>query len=312
MCPKISSGPAFVDCYGDLAERLTEDMTRIVPDLTVWRDEPASEEELIARLQGRKNVLVYMGYLSERVLRACPDLKSIAYLSTGLATHGDLEAAARLGIRFEGVKGYGDRAVAEHAVMLALAGLKRLAEMDRAVRSGRFGLMRSEEFAGKTFGLLGLGGIGAETARIADALGAKVIAWTPSGNTRDAPVDLVSRNEVFERADILSVHLALTAESTGIVGDAEFARAKPGMVLVNTARGALIDETALLAALGSDQVGHAALDVFDTEPLPADHPFCTMDNVTLTPHSAWLTTQAIDRLLVAGLDLLKRHIEETR
>ncbi len=306
----MAGKPAFVDCYGAMAERLTDDMIRVVPELVIWRDEPVDEDELIARLSGRRNALVYMGYMSGRVLNACPDLQTIAYLSTGLATHGDLDAAAELGIRFEGIKGYGDRAVAEHAVTLALAGLKRIAEMDRAVRRGRFRLMRAEEFAGKTFGILGIGGIGAETARLADALGAQVIGWTPSGDARGAPVEMVSKDEVFSRADIVSLHLALSPETRSIVGAADFARARAGMVLVNTARGALIDERALLGALASGQVGHAALDVFETEPLSAEHALCTMDNVTLTPHSAWMTSQAIDRLLRAGLDLLGRHVRE--
>ena len=307
----MAGEPAFVDCHGVLAERLTKDMASVVPHLAVWRDEPAGEDELIARLSGRRNVLVYMAYMSERVLRACPDLKTVAYLSTGLSTHGDLGAAAELGIRFEGVKGYGDRAVAEHAVTLALAGLKRIAEMDRAVRGGRFRLMRAEEFAGTTFGILGLGGIGAETARIADALGARVVGWTPSGDARDAPVVMTSKEDVFALADIVSLHLSLTPDTRGIVTAADFARARKGLILVNTARGALIDEHALLDALSAGQVGHAALDVFEAEPLPAEHAFCAMDNVTLTPHSAWLTTQAVDRLLRAGLDLLARHVEET-
>ena len=307
----MAGEPAFVDCHGILAERLTEDMARTVPNLAVWRDEPADEDELIARLSGRRNVLVYMAFMSGRVLRACPDLRTVAYLSSGLATHGDLDAAAGLGIRFEGVKGYGDRAVAEHAVTLALAGLKRIAEMDRTVRGGGFRLMRAEEFAGKTFGILGLGGTGAEAARIADALGARVVGWTPSGDARGAPVVTMPKEDVFAQADIVSLHLALTPETRGIVTAADLARARPGLILVNTARGALVDGGALIDALASGQVGHAALDVFETEPVPAGHAFCTMDNVTLTPHSAWVTTQAVDRLLGAGLELLKRHVEET-
>jgi len=306
------SEPAFVDCHGNLSERLTGKMLTILPGLKVWRDEPDSEDALISRMAGRRNVLVYMGYMSGRVLRACPDLRTIAYLSTGLATHGDLDTAAELGIRFEGVKGYADRAVAEHAITLALAGLKRVAEMDRVVRSGGWRLMCTEEFAGKTFGAIGLGGIGAETARIAHALGARVIGWTPSGNARGAPVEMMAKRQVIAEADILSVHLAQTAATVGMIGEADLANVKPGVILVNTARGAVIDEAALLATLCTGRVRHAALDVFENEPLPKNHPFLAMENVTLTPHSAWLTPQAIDRLLTAGLELLKRHIDETQ
>ena len=286
-------------------------MLRLVPGLEVFRDEPADEDELIRRLQGRRNVLVYMGFMSGRVLRACPDLKTIAYLSTGLATHGDLEVASELGIRFEGVKGYGDRAVAEHAITLALAGLKRVAEMDREVRAERWRLMRTEEFAGKTFGVVGLGGIGAETARIANALGARVIGWTRSGRDNGAPVEILPLDDVLARSDILSLHLALDPSTEGIIDTAAFARMKPGVVLINTARGGIVDEQALITSLRDGTIGHAGLDVFREEPLPTGSPLHGLDTVTLTPHSAWLTTQAIDRLLVSGLELLASHIADS-
>ncbi len=303
--------PAFIDCYGDLADRLSDDMLALVQELEVFRSEPGDEAEVIRRLQGRRNVLIYMAYLSERVLRACPDLKTIAYLSTGLATHGDLDAAQRLGIRFEGVKGYGDRAVAEHAITLALSALKRLAEMDAEVRADRWRLMRAEEFGGKVFGVIGLGGIGRETARIADALGARVVGWTRSGDNAGAPVEMQPLQDVLARSDILSLHLSLDPTTEGFIAGEAFARMKPGVILINTARAGLIDEAALLRALTDGTVGHAGLDVFHQEPLPADSPLLAFDNVTLTPHSAWLTTQAVDRLLVSGLQLLRRHVAES-
>lgn len=285
-------------------------MLGLVPGMDVYYGEPKDDGELIDRLKGRRNVLVYMGFMSERVLRACPELRTIAYLSTGLQTHGDLNVAEELGIRFEGVKGYGDRAVAEHAIALALAGLKRIAEMDREMRAGRWRLMRTEEFAGKTFGVIGLGGIGTEAARIAAALGATVIGWSRSGNSRGVPVTMLSLDEVLAASDILSLHLELNPETQGFVNRAAFSRMKPGVVLINTARAGVVDENALHSALEDGVVGHAALDVFHQEPLVSGSPLRRMDNVTLTPHSAWLTTQAIDRLLVAGLRLLARHVKD--
>ncbi len=302
-------GPAFVDCYDDLADGLTDEMLAAVPGVEVFRSRPSDEEELITRMQGRRHVLVYMGYMSERVLSACPDLKSIAYLATGLATHGDLDLAKHLGIRFEGIKGYGDRAVAEHAITLALSGLKRINEMDREVRAGRFRLMATEEFADKTFGVIGLGGIGAETARIADALGARVIGWTRSGDAGDAPVKMMPLAHVLAQADILSLHLALNDQTVRFIDAEMFARMKRGVLLINTARAAIIDEPSLLWALKDGTISHAGLDVFQEEPLRVDHPLVSMTNVTLTPHSAWLTRQATSRLLVAGFHLLARHVE---
>lgn len=304
--------PAFVDCYGDLTARFTEKMRAGVPDLEVFFDEPADEDALIERLQGRRNVLVYMGYLSARVLRSCPDLKTIAYLSTGLATHGDLEEAGRLGIRFEGVKGYGDRAVAEHAIALALAAYKRIVEMDSAVRSGNWRLMRAEEIHGSTFGVVGLGGIGRETARLANALGARTIGWSRSGLAGDAPVEMMALDQVLAQSDIVSLHLALTPETAGFIDAGALSKMKPGAILINTARAGIVEEDALISALESGHIGHCALDVFHNEPLPKNHRLTEMTNVTLTPHSGWLTTQAIDRLLLAGVNLLEKHIAETR
>ncbi len=303
--------PAFIDCYGDLTDRLTSEMLSGLSVIEIFRDEPENEDEFIRRLEGRRNVLVYMGYLSRPVLRACPDLKTVAYLATGLATHGDLDEAERLGLRIEGVKGYGDRAVAEHAIALALSAIKRIAEMDRNIRSGLWQLTRSEEISGKTFGVIGLGGIGCETARIAHALGAKVLGWSRSGNAGNSPVEMVELDQVLADSDILSLHLGHSPQTTGFIDENAFGKMKRGVILVNTARAGIVDEAAMISALASGKVGYCALDVFHDEPVPQTNPLLAMENVVMTSHSAWLTTQAIDRLLVAGLALLVRHIEET-
>ena len=304
--------PAFVDCYGDLADAFSARTGPTVPGLEVIPGPARTDEEMIRRIQGRKNVLVYMGYLSRKVLESCADLRTVAYLSTGVATHVDLVAAAERGIRIEGVENYGNRAVAEHAITLALAGLKRLAEMDRNVRAGRFDMQRTEEFRGKTFGVVGLGGIGRETATIAAALGAQVIAWTRSGDPRGTPARMCSLDELCSEADILSLHLSLTPETERILDATRLRRMKPSLVLVNTARAALVDEGELLQALREGRIAHAALDVYHQEPLPANHPLLSLPNVTLTPHSAWLTSAALNRLLDEGIAVLLRQIEETR
>ena len=305
-----AKAPAFVDCYGDLANRLTPRMLEICPGVEVFRSRPKSEAELIDRLRGRRHAIVYMGYLSAAVLNACPDLKTVAYLSSGLATHGDLDEARRLGIEIRGVRNYGDLAVAEHAVALAFAALKRIAESDRRVRQGQWGLVRTEELAGRTLGVIGLGGIGREVARIAAALGADVVGWSRSGTADDSVVTGCPLDTLLSRADILSLHLALTPETEGFLGAKEFARIKPGAILVNTARAALVDEDALVDALTCGGLSHCALDVFHEEPLDPASPLLAMENVTLTPHTAWYTGNAIDRLLISGFELLKLQIEE--
>ena len=279
----VLKSPAFIDCYGDLSDRLTSQMLSGLSMIEIFRDEPENEAELIRRLEGRRNVLVYMGYLSRPVLQACPDLKTVAYLATGLATHGDLDEAERLGIRIEGVKGYGDRAVAEHAIALALSAIKRIAEMDRNIRSGLWRLTRSEEISGKTFGVIGLGGIGRETARIAHALGAKVLGWSRSGNAGNSPVEMVELDQVLAHSDILSLHLGLSPQTTGFIDENAFGKMKRGVILVNTARAGIVDEAAMISALASGKVGYCALDVFHDEPVPQTNPLLAMENVVMMP-----------------------------
>lgn len=284
-------------------------MRQLIPDLEIHFDAPAGEDDLIERLTGRRYAMVYMAYLSARVLGACTALKAVTYLSTGLATHADLAAAEQYGIVIKGVKGYGDRAVAEHALMLMLAALRQIALMDRTTRQGRWGLVRGEEIGGKTVGIIGLGGIGKATARMAAALGARVIAWNRSGLAPDCPAEFCPLEELLRQSDIVSLHLALNAGTERFLDQAKIARMRPGAVLVNTARAGLVDEAALLQALRSGHVGHAALDVFHQEPPEKNNPLLLMDTVTLSAHSAWFTGQAIGRLLQAGFATLKAQIE---
>lgn len=302
--------PAFIDSYGLVDERLTGSMYGDIAGLEIFRGQPRDEDEIIERIQGRRNILVYMAYLSEKIFGSCPDLRSVSYLSTGLATRVDLVAAERFGVRIEGVKGYGDRAVAEHAITLALSALKQVAFMDRRVRRNEWELTPCEEIAGKTFGVIGLGGIGSETARIAHALGARVLCWSRSGGPCPEGTLRASLDDVLQHSDILSLHLALTPETTGFIDARSFAKMKPGLVLVNTARAAIVDEAAMMDALAQGRIGHLALDVFHTEPPSPDNLLLRAENVTLTAHSAWMTTAAIDRLLIAGFRTLARHTTE--
>ena len=303
--------PAFIDCYGDLSDLFTKEMKDFIPDLKIYSGITKNECDTIRRIGTHQNIMVYMAYLSAKVLHSCPNLKSISYLSTGTSTHGDLLTASKLGIRFEGVKSYGNRAVAEHAITLALASLKRLTEMDRAVRGEKWGLMRTEEISGKTFGIVGLGGIGQETAKIAKALGARTIAWNRSPKGKFQDVEIVPLEIVLAESDIISFHLALNEETKDFLNSSNLAKTKPGVILINTSRAKVLKESALLEGLKSGHIGHCAMDVFHQEPLPKHHPFKSMDSVTLTPHSAWVTSQAIDRLIWAGLKQLKKHVSET-
>ena len=263
---------------------------------------------LIALIRPYRAVLVYMAYLSEEVFVGCPDLQSVTYLATGLETHIDLAAAEPRGVPVRGVKGYGDRAVAEHAIALMFAAVRCIVEADRRVRAGSWGAMETAELAGRTLGVVGTGAIGSEVVHIAAALGMRVLAWNYDGVAPNLPCESTSLERLFSQSDVVSIHLALNEETRGMIGSALLATMKPESILINTARAAVIDEPALVEALRDGGLGHAALDVFHREPLPPGSPLFGLENVTLTPHSAWFTSQAVDRLLTVGLETLREEI----
>ena len=299
----------FVDCRPDIAPVLTTEHRAIVPGLEVHFGSPATSEALVPLMRPYQAVLVYMAYLSEEVFVGCPDLQSVTYLSTGLDTHVDLAAAERRGIRVRGVKGYGDRAVAEHVMALLFAAVRRVIEADRRVRAGRWELMETAELAGRTLGVVGAGAIGSEVVRIAAALGMRVLAWNYDGVEPSLPCESTSLERLFSQSHAVSIHLELNDETRGIIGSTLLTAMKPGAILINTARAAVVDEPALIEALGNGPLGHAALDVFHHEPFSPDNPLSKLENVTLTPHSAWFTSQAVGRLLKVGLETLSEEIE---
>ena len=305
----MANSIVFIDCYGDLAERFTPEMQNFLPELKVIYGKPFNEKDIIKRIGSHTNILVYMAFISHEILNSCKNLKSIAYLSTGLKTHGDLETAKSLGIKFEGVKDYGNIAVAEHTITLALASLKRIVEMDNIVRSSNWSLLKTEEFSSKTFGLIGFGGIGKETAKMASALGARTIAWNRTKKELDG-VEFLPLDRVLSESDILSFHLALNDQTISFLDDEKLFKTKKGVIFVNTSRAEIFNEKTILKGLSTGHIKHCAMDVFHEEPLPKSHPFINSKFVTLTPHSAWVTSQAIDRLLWSGLKLLKIHSDE--
>jgi len=240
-------------------------------------------------------------------MAACPDLKAIVFLGTGAASFVDLAAAADLGITVRNYKGYGDRSVAEHTIAMLFAAVRRIAEMDRAVRAGRFEPIDSFEIRGRKLGLIGTGGIGGEVARMAAGLGMQVLAWNRSGVDPALPAEAVELDDLLARADIVSLHLALNEETRGFLDAARIGRLKPGAILVNTARGAILDEAALIEALRAGRLRHAALDVFVEEPLPAGHALLGLDNVTLTPHAGFMTREASVNLVRMALELVEEE-----
>jgi len=243
-------------------------------------------------------------YMPTELVARCTSLKHIVFLGTGASSYMDVPALAARGVTVHTIKGYGDRAVAEHAVALMFACARSLARMDRAVRAGTWGPLEGVQLQGKTLGVIGLGGIGCEVAQIARGIGMNVLGYnrTPRSETG---VSLVELDALLTQADVISLHLALNDDTRGVINAGCIARMKRGVILVNTARGALIEEAALIEGLRSGQIGSAGLDVFHAEPLAPDHPLARVQNVTLSSHAAFRTLEASMTLMRRAIDIVR-------
>lgn len=243
-------------------------------------------------------------------IAAAPKLRLIQKIGVGLNTI-DLEAARARGVAVANMPGTNSRAVAEMTLLLMLAALRRLPLLDGATRAGRGWVEgpalqeRYGELGGRTVGLLGYGGVPRLLAPVLTALGATIL-YTAREPKQDAAGDWRPLDALLAEADILSLHAPLTEETAGLLDDAAFARMKPGSILVNTARGGLVDEAALVRALDDGPLAAAALDVFAEEPVPADNPLLRRDDVVVMPHLAWLTPETFDRSLVVAIENCRR------
>ena len=299
----VDAGPALADLFDRL--RRAND-----PPLHVNRQPDVNPDELPAILDGVPIAIVDHTALPTPVAARCPGLKHVVFLGTGARSYMDPEALAALGIAVHTIKGYGDTAVAECAFALMWAAARGLARMDRELRAGRW--LRSEgmQLCGKTLGLIGFGGIAQEVARLALGAGMRVIAWNRSPREH-AGVEFVSLGTLLAGSHVVSLHLLLTDETRGFLSRERIATMRDAAILVNTARGALLDEAALADALRSGKLAHAGLDVFTVEPLPAQHPFTTLPNVTLSAHSAFRTPEANINLVEAALAHCRRIATES-
>ena len=261
----------FFDCTPFLHELYQRELAAIVPDLEINVGNP-SRAEAIALLADAAFAMNDHTRMDEALLAACPNLKSIVFLGTGAASFIDLAAAERLGIRVRAYGGYGDQSVAEHAIALMFAAARQVATMDRAVRRGQWEALNGIELAGKVLGVVGTGGIGKAMVRLGAGLGMRVIAWNRSGVADDLPCQAVELDALLAEADVVSLHVALNEGSRGLIDRRRIGLLRPGAILINTARGAILDEPALVSALQEGRIGHAGLDVFADEPLAAGPP----------------------------------------
>jgi glycerate dehydrogenase len=240
------------------------------------------------------------GALPTELLAALPSTRVISFDGTGVWDFVDVDEAARRGITICNIRDYGSVAVAEHTMALILALAKRVTAWDGCVRCGQWNHGEPHtavQLRGRTLGLVGLGSVGSEVARLATAFGFELIYWSRHANRareRGLSVTRTTLDVLLRRADVISLHLLLTAESACTIGRRELALMKAGALLVNTARGGLIDQEALAEALTVGTLGGVALDVWDPEPPPSPHPLAHLDRskVILTPHVAASTAEA--------------------
>jgi phosphoglycerate dehydrogenase-like enzyme len=292
MNPRI----AVLDDYQGIARSFADwDRLNGRAEVTMFADHLADEDALVARLAPFEAVAL----MRERtpfprgVLERLPNLKLI--VTSGMWNASvDLAACEERGIAVCGTQaGGGGTAQVTWALILALA--QDVTACDRDIRAGRWQTGIGEELAGKTLGLLGLGRVGAKVALAAPAFGMHVIAWSTNMTDERAAAcgaTRVERDELFARADFLSVHLVLSARSRGLIGRDELARMKPTAYLINTSRGPIVDEAAMIDALERHAIAGAGLDVYDVEPLPLDHPLRRLPNTVLTPHVGYMSRES--------------------
>src|SRR5712675_1729567 len=285
---------AVLDDYQNAAlESADWSVLRDRADIAVFQDHLADPDAVIERLLPFDVVCVMRERtpLTRNVIERLPKLRLIASTGSGNASI-DVDAAGDHGIAVV-YTGYRSDPTIEFTWALILASARHIVTESNSVRSGGWQQTVGMDLRGKTLGVLGLGRIGSQVARIGSAFGMNLIAWsqnmTPEAAAKAAGAILVSKDQLFERPDILTIHLVLSSRTRGLVGAAELERMKPTAWLINASRGPIVDEQALISALRNKQIAGAAIDVFDTEPLPASHPFRTLDNVLTTPHIGYVS-----------------------
>ena len=276
----------------------------LVPDTTSYVR--TAYEEIAPRIGDAELVFINKCRIDEAVLAQCPNLQWVGIIATG-TDNIDLEACRRHGVAVANVPGYSTYSVAQMTFSLLLAICQCAERYNRAVKDGywqlgipaEYGLLPQMELLGKTFGVYGYGSIGRQTARIAKAFGMKVLVCTRTVRPEYEAdgVEFVDFANLLARSNVLSLHCPATPATRGLINADALARMKPGAILLNTARGALVDEAAVAAALQSGQLGFYGADAFGTEPLPENSILRTLPNAMLTPHIAWTTREALQRLL---------------
>ncbi len=306
-----------LDGYPLTAADLSWECFERLGDLTVYDRPTDNDNETIKRAKGAEIVIIAEQPLSEAVINACPEMRYIGILGTGYNCV-DVEAAKSRGIPVVNVPSYGTAAVAQMAIAHLLEICNRVGEHADAIRGGAwssrgvwcFWNHPLTELLGKTIGIIGFGNIGQKTARIAAALGMKVLAY--SRNLGPAPENefykAATLDEIYANSDVISLHCPLNGASRGMINEKTISRMKDGVIIINTARGALIDENALASALNSGKVYGAGLDVACQEPLPDSSPLLKAKNCFITPHMAWAPIETLARCMSIAAESLESFL----
>jgi phosphoglycerate dehydrogenase-like enzyme len=305
---------AILDDYQNVALKLA-DWSKVKDhiEVKVFHDHLGGADKVIAALQGFQIIVAMRERTAfpKKVIDALPDLKLL--ITTGMRNASiDTEAAKARGVAVCGTGTFGNP-TSGIAIGLMLELTRRIGYENARLHSGAtwqstIGL----DLEGMTLGVLGLGKLGARTAGIAKAFGMKVIAWSQNltaERCREAGADYASKDELFRQSDFITIHVVLSARTRGLIGAAELALMKPTAFLINTSRGPIVDEAALIAALRQGKIAGAGLDVFDVEPLPLDHPFRKMDNVVITPHLGYVSEQNYRRYYADAIDDIRGFLD---
>lgn len=285
----------------------------------VYAGKDPREDDLVALCSRHDplGIIVRYGRITPRVIQAAPSLKVISKHGSGVDTI-DVATAESHGIVVKAAAGANAAAVAEHAIALLMACAKSVTRMNERMHAGHWdkATHKSIELNGRTLGLIGLGAIGQRTARIAHAIGMRVIGYDPFPSDLPACIEPVTLETIWREADAISLHCPLTAQNSKLLNADVFVHCKRGVIIVNTARGGLIDEEDLLAAVRSGQVGSAGLDSFENEPMTPGHPFQGEATITLSPHIGGVTGDAYVNMGTAAarnlLAVLKQSVSEIR
>lgn len=286
-------------------------LATLAPDWLEIRSCPEADDGLLRRLLADAQVLLHvLKPATAKVMDAAPHLRLIQKIGVGVNTI-DLAHAAERGIAVCNMPGTNSHAVAEATLMLMLMTLRHARQLDAATRAGDGWRLDPAlfdhvgELGGRTVGLVGYGAVPRILAPVLRALGARVL-YTATARKADADAEWSDLDHLLSESDVISLHLPLTESTAGLMDAAAFARMKPGAIFVNTARGGLVDEAALVDALRARRLLAAGLDVFTAEPVPGSSPLLTLDNVVVQPHVAWLTQETLGRSLAVAVENCRR------